>query len=208
MKKRFLVLAATVLIGAAACGGGDGEAGGKPAGHDMPGHDMGGMSAGTAAKGDHNDQDVMFAQMMIPHHRQAVQMSKVVAAGSGDAEVKRLAARIERAQAPEIQTMTGWLKQWGAGERPAAGGQMPGMDHGAGMPGMMSDAQMKKFSGLKGAALDERFLTMMIEHHEGAVTMAGDELSKGANGPAKTLAQAIVTTQRTEIATMRSMLKK
>lgn len=81
MKKRFLVLAATVLIGAAACGGGDGEAGGKPAGHDMPGHDMGGMSIGTAAKGDHNDQDVMFAQMMIPHHRQAVQMSKVVAAG-------------------------------------------------------------------------------------------------------------------------------
>lgn len=190
MRKQFLVIGAAVLLGAAACGDGDGKAGAKG--------DVG------AAPG-HNGQDVMFAQMMIPHHRQAVEMAKVVVSRSSGAEVKALAGRIEKAQAPEVATMTGWLRQWEA-PVPSGSGAIPGMNHAT--PGMMSAGDMAAFAKLKGAALDRRFLTMMIEHHEGAVTMAKDEQAKGAHGPAKDLAASIVSTQQDEIAETKVLLKR
>ncbi|GAA3945399.1 DUF305 domain-containing protein [Actinomadura viridis] len=213
MRKLILVAGAVALVGTAACGGGDeGTSGGS--GHASP--PAGAASSTPAAR--HNAQDVKFAQMMIPHHRQAVEMSKVVAARSGDPEVKRLAGQIERAQAPEISTMTGWLRQWGATVPPEDGGagegghggmDHGGMDHGGsggGMPGMMTGKQMADLGKATGAALDRMFLTMMIEHHEGAVVMAREEQSKGAHPDAKAMAAAIVRTQQTEIATMRGML--
>src|SRR5690606_18534168 len=76
--------------------------------------------------GAHNDQDVSFAQDMIPHHQQAIQMSRMAAGQASSAEVKDLAARIENAQDPEIETMSGWLDSWGE-DVPVS---MPGMDHG------------------------------------------------------------------------------
>lgn len=233
MKTKLMTITAAVLIGAAACGGGDGDSGAASGGKHATGHPTGSPASPGAAQGAHNAQDVTFARMMIPHHRQAVRMSKVVLAGSGDARVRRLAEQIEKAQAPEIQTMTGWLKQWGAEAPPENGGGMPGMDHGdgggmpgmdhgsgpsrgtgsgtgsgGGMPGMMSDKEMTAFGKLKGAELDRRFLTMMIAHHEGAVTMARQEQAKGAYGPAKSLADAIVRTQQAEITQMKAMLKQ
>ncbi|MWK34046.1 DUF305 domain-containing protein [Actinomadura sp. J1-007] len=222
-----MAITAAVLIGAAACGGGDGD-GAASGGEHGTGHPTGSPASPGAAQGAHNAQDVAFARMMIPHHRQAVRMSKVVLAGSGDARVRTLAGQIEKAQAPEIRTMTGWLKRWGAEAPPENGGDMPGMNHGGGdmpgmdhgsgpsqgtgsggdMPGMMSGKEMAAFGELKGAELDRGFLTMMIAHHEGAVTMARQEQAKGAYGPAKSLADAIVRTQQAEIAQMRTLLKK
>ncbi|WP_433498815.1 DUF305 domain-containing protein [Sphaerimonospora sp. CA-214678] len=178
---------------------------------DSAAHDMSSMSstppassapapATTAA--DHNDQDVMFAQMMIPHHRQAVDMAKMAAKQASSPQVKELAGQIEAAQDPEIQTMSGWLTSWGM--QVPSEDAMP-MDHG--MPGMMSEQDMKKLEGLSGAAFDKAFLEMMIKHHEGAVVMAKDEQSKGVYEPAKQLADSIISSQSAEITKMKQLLQ-
>jgi uncharacterized protein (DUF305 family) len=145
----------------------------------------------------------MFAQMMIPHHQQAVEMAKLAATRAKDAHVKELARRIQTAQDPEITTMTGWLATWG---KPT---QAPGMsmDMGNGsMSGMMSDAEMRQLEAETGTAFDKQFLTMMIAHHQGAISMAKEELAKGSVPDAKTLAQKIFTTQQAEIDTMNNLL--
>ncbi|MFF3910071.1 DUF305 domain-containing protein [Streptomyces sp. NPDC001848] len=204
-----VVTAALVLT---ACGGSDSSS--APSGHS--GHGMGSMSpagpsgSASATKGGHNAQDVTFAQEMIPHHRQAVTMAGLAPSRAASQDVKDLAARIEKAQAPEIATMSGWLKAWGAKVPDDSGSgmeSMPGMDHsGSSMPGMMSDGDMKKLQKLSGDAFDKAFLQMMIGHHEGAIAMARTEQAKGAYGPAQTMAKSIVTSQSAEITEMKKML--
>ncbi|MEO5877254.1 MAG: DUF305 domain-containing protein [Streptosporangiaceae bacterium] len=191
-----LVLAGTTAV--AGCGG-----------DDMKGMDHGSSasspSSPNAQSASHNDQDVMFAQQMIPHHRQAVEMARLASSRTENPEVKTLATQIEGAQDPEITAMTGWLKEWGAA-LPEDG--MPGMDHGgAGMPGMMTDADMMSLTKASGAGFDRMFLTMMIKHHEGAIAMAKEEQSKGSSAPAETLAGSIITGQTAEISTMRGLLR-
>ncbi|MFD5484844.1 DUF305 domain-containing protein [Streptomyces virginiae] len=155
----------------------------------------------------HNEADVAFAQGMIPHHRQAILMSDMVAAHGASPDVRALAEKIKKAQAPEIEIMTGWLKAWG--EKVPTGVGMDGMGHGddSGMPGMMDDQDMDRLGKARGNAFDTMFLTMMIDHHEGAIAMARTEKQQGAYGPAKALADDIITSQTAEIAQMRSMLK-
>ncbi|MEU0026159.1 DUF305 domain-containing protein [Streptomyces sp. NPDC006335] len=161
------------------------------------------VSAETSADA-HNAQDVAFAQGMIPHHQQAVEMAGLADGRASSAEVEDLAARIEKAQGPEISTMTGWLKAWG--ERvPEA---MPGMNHSAhsGMAGMMDSADMEKLTKASGEEFDSLFLTMMVEHHEGAVEMATTEKAKGEYRDAKAMSGDIVTTQNAEIGEMKKLL--
>ncbi|GLV92305.1 lipoprotein [Streptomyces lavendulae subsp. lavendulae] len=155
----------------------------------------------------HNEADVAFAQGMIPHHRQAILMSDMVAAHGASPDVKALAEKIKKAQAPEIETMTGWLKAWG--EKVPTGVGMDGMDHGdeSGMPGMMDDQDMDRLGKARGNVFDTMFLTMMIDHHEGDIAMANTEKQQGVYGPAKALADDIITSQTAEITQMRSMLK-
>ncbi|MFF5935197.1 DUF305 domain-containing protein [Streptomyces sp. NPDC012508] len=156
----------------------------------------------------HNQADVAFAQGMIPHHRQAILMSDMVAAHGASADVKALAEEIKKAQAPEIETMSGWLKAWG--EKVPTGVGMDGMGHGdddSGMPGMMDDQDLNRLGNARGSAFDTMFLTMMIEHHEGAIDMAKTEKLQGAYGPAKDLADDIITSQTAEITQMRQMLE-
>ncbi|GAB3795798.1 DUF305 domain-containing protein [Micromonospora zhanjiangensis] len=216
--------AAAVLVG---CGSSDDHsaAGG---GHGSPTATA--PSDGTSSA-VHNAADMMFAQMMIPHHQQAVAMAGLAATRAADPEVKQLAAQIKDAQAPEIVTMSGWLTAWGAPTptgTPTAmpGSAMPGMDHGGtampgmsqggssmpgmdhGMPGMMSDADMTRLAAASGRDFDRQFLTMMIAHHEGAITMARTEAAQGANGDAKALAGRISTTQQAEIDTMKTILAR
>ncbi|MFJ4206205.1 DUF305 domain-containing protein [Streptomyces sviceus] len=157
-----------------------------------------------ASAGTHNAQDVSFAQGMIPHHQQAVEMAGLAADRASSTEVKGLAARIEKAQGPEIETMTGWLKTWGK-QVPEA---MPGMDHSAhsGMAGMMDSADMEKLGKASGKDFDSMFLTMMVEHHEGAVEMATTEKAKGEDQAATAMAGDIVTTQNAEISEMKKLL--
>ncbi|MEW2131484.1 DUF305 domain-containing protein [Streptomyces sp. NPDC005435] len=182
------VLSTALLLGA--CGSDRGDTGAHPA------H---GPTATTAA---HNTQDVTFAQAMIPHHQQALEMARLAAGRAKSAQVKDLAARIEKAQDPEIRTMTGWLKSWGE--------QLPmaGMDHSAhtGMTGMMGADDMADLEKKKGAAFDSAFLSLMIRHHQGAVEMAGTEKAKGRYAPAKKLAGAVIDGQSAEIAEMRKLL--
>ncbi|MCM1966055.1 MULTISPECIES: DUF305 domain-containing protein [unclassified Streptomyces] len=152
----------------------------------------------------HNQADVTFAQGMIPHHRQAIVMSDMVESHGASNEVKELAEKIEKAQKPEIDTMTGWLKAWG--EKVPTGFDMGHGDDNSGMPGMMGDQDINRLGKAKGNAFDTMFLTMMIEHHEGAIDMAETEKEQGAYGPAKALADSIITSQTAEIAQMRTML--
>ncbi|MFB6842637.1 DUF305 domain-containing protein [Streptomyces sp. NPDC056361] len=160
-----------------------------------------GAAAETGAPGAFNDADVMFAQMMIPHHEQALEMAKLAAGRAEDPEVKELVAAVERAQDPEITKMKGWLKAWG---KPASAGH--GSGHG--MPGMMSERDMKDLAAAKGKAFDRRFAELMIAHHEGAVAMAEDERKNGGNTTAKALADDVVRTQSEEIGALRKILDR
>lgn len=158
-------------------------------------------SAAAPNAAPNNAADVAFVSGMIPHHEQAVEMSALVPQRSTNPEVIKLAADISAAQEPEIQTMKGFLAQWNAGE----GAGHEGHDMGA-MTGMVDDDSMAKLETLKGAEFDKLWLTSMIGHHEGAVTMANTEIADGANADAKALASHIVTVQQAEIAQMKKMV--
>lgn len=174
-----------------------------------------GLALVTACSGktkDHNAQDVSFAQDMIPHHQQAVEMSTIALTQAGSPKVKDLATRIKGAQDPEMQTMRGWLSSWDEPEAASSGGGMGGMDHGGGgggadsAMGMMTESQMSELRASKGKDFDRMFLTMMIEHHRGAVTMSQTELDEGEYEPAKQLSQTIIDAQQKEIAEMQGLL--
>ncbi|MEU7293025.1 DUF305 domain-containing protein [Streptomyces exfoliatus] len=157
-------------------------------------------SVAGAAAGAFNDADVMFAQMMIPHHEQALEMAELADGRAEDAEVKKLVAAIEQAQDPEIQKMKAWLKGWGKPESAGHGGH--------GMAGMMSEQDMKDLAAVKGKAFDRKFAELMIAHHEGAVEMAEVEQRNGRNATAKALADDVVRTQSTEITALRKVLDR
>lgn len=160
-------------------------------------------ATGTPASGPHNRQDVSFATDMIAHHAQAVTMADLALAKAADATVKELATSVKAAQAPEIATMSGWLTGW---QQPVPSASMPMNHTGRPMPGMMSEADMAALDRAKGTAFDQLWLSQMITHHKGAVTMAETELTGGQNPPAKALAQAIITSQRKEIVRMTHLL--
>jgi uncharacterized protein (DUF305 family) len=163
-----------------------------------------GTSAGAAT-------DIAFAQLMIPHHQQAVEMADMALSKASSSEVKGLAKQIKAAQDPEIAQMRAWLSAWGAPEQmpSASAGSMDhsGMDMG-GMTGagMMSAANMQKLQAATGAAFDRMWLQMMIAHHQGAITMANQVLDSSKNDQVKKLAQAIVSGQNDEISTMQKLL--
>jgi uncharacterized protein (DUF305 family) len=149
---------------------------------------------------EHNDADVMFAQMMIPHHEQAIEMADVVLAKPDvDPEIINLAEQVKAAQAPEIEELGQWLESWGA-ERTAEHSGHAGMD------GMMSQEDMQALSDAAGPEANRLFLEQMIAHHQGAVEMAQTEIESGQHTDAIARAQTIVDTQDAEIATMEDLL--
>ncbi|MFI1655973.1 DUF305 domain-containing protein [Streptomyces sp. NPDC020472] len=154
-----------------------------------------------SAPGRFNDADVMFAQMMIPHHEQALEMAELADGRAEDPEVKKLVAAIEGAQDPEIRKMRTWLKGWGKPESAGHGS-------GHGMAGMMSDQDMKDLAATKGRAFDRKFAELMIAHHDGAVAMAKDEQKNGANATARELADDVVRTQSAEVDQLRKILDR
>lgn len=170
--------------------------------------------ASSGASTGHNAADVTFATNMIPHHAQAIEMSDMALSQSQLPEVVDLATAIKKAQQPEIDTMTGWLKGWG--EPVPDPESVYGMDHGMsdddgmsgmeGMAGMMSAADMERLGSRTGRAFDRMWLTMMMEHHDGAIEMAKNEIADGASGAAISLAHEIETAQRAEIETMHKLL--
>ncbi|MGW7043648.1 DUF305 domain-containing protein [Streptomyces avermitilis] len=203
--------AAVLALTLAACGSGDSKDSSMPGMRHGSGSAAGSSSSPSSSpspSGRFNGADVTFAQQMIPHHQQAVEMAELADGRASDQDVKDLAAAIERAQDPEISTMRGWLKSWGRPGSSTASG-MPGMHHGAGgtdMAGMMSDAHMKELKAARGTAFDKMFAQMMIDHHEGAITMAEDEQKSGRSADAKKLAGTVITNQTAEITKMNRIL--
>jgi uncharacterized protein (DUF305 family) len=153
-----------------------------------------------------NSADVEFAQGMIPHHAQAIDMAELVPDRSEMAEVQSLAQDIEAAQQPEIDQMSGMLEEWDEDvPDPDAGGHA---DHGSadGMEGMMSDDDMAALGAATGAEFDRMWLNMMIEHHEGAISMSQSVLDDGVNPEVAELAEEIIEAQQAEIDQMRQLL--
>ncbi|MCW2650581.1 MAG: hypothetical protein QOE41_4556 [Mycobacterium sp.] len=147
----------------------------------------------------HNQADITFAQDMIPHHQQAIQMSNIILGKQGiDARVVQLANQIKAEQGPEIQQMQSWLSQWGQPTTSMA----PGMV----MPGMLADQDITTLQNAQGVDASKLFLTGMIQHHQGAINMAQDEIKSGQYPPAVALAHSIVTSQQQEITTMQGIL--
>jgi uncharacterized protein (DUF305 family) len=159
----------------------------------------GSMSSDEDASGPYSDDELMFAQMMIPHHSQAVELATLAESNTTTPAILDLAARIKGAQQPEIDAMTAWL---------AAAGAMEGGHgaHGMSMPGLVSDADMAALEQATGAEFDALFLTHMIQHHDGAITMANDVLATTANDDVAALGTAIVAGQTAEIAEMYALL--
>ena len=214
-------------------------------------------SASPSATEAHNQADVMFAQQMIPHHQQAIEMSDVILGKQGiDGRVVELANQIKAAQGPEIQQMQSWLSQWGQPTMPMTpamempgpsatpsqtpdphhtgtstplettsampapsgmpgmpsqtmmptGSMMPGMPGMDGVMGMMSPQDMAALQNAQGVEAAKLFLTQMIQHHQGAITMAQHEIDTGQYPPAIALAHSIVTSQQQEITNMQGLL--
>lgn len=190
-------------------------------------------SGSATVDATHNDTDVTFVQMMIPHHQGAIEMADLAPTRAGSAAVKDLAAKIKAAQGPEIEEMTAWLQAWGvttdssSSESATSSGDMGGMDHGGmggmgkegemsssampsmsmSMPGEMTEEQMSQLEASSGTDFDRMFLEMMVVHHQGAVEMAQTEIDGGANPEALELAQSIKSSQTEEIAQMRQLLQ-
>ena len=169
-----------------------------------------GAASGEPITAEHNDADVMFAQMMLPHHEQAVEMSEMLLAKDDvPAEVAEFAQRVIDAQGPEIERMNDMLTAWEA-EPLADAEDMDGMDHGsgAGMSGMMSEEDMSALEDAQGTGAAQLYLEQMTVHHEGAVEMAQEQIEQGQNPQAVELARQVVADQEAEIAEMEQMLQE
>ena len=174
---------------------------------------LGGCSDGAGGSPDSaasvvqtfNKADVKFAQTMIPHHEQAIEMSDMILAKSGvDREVTKLAQQVKDAQGPEMTTMTGFLTAWNQPLIPDHSAEAD--EHHWDAEGMLTPEEMQELTTADGRTGQQLFLEGMIEHHKGAVAMVQDEIDNGQNPDALRLAQAIKDRQTAEIETMESLL--
>ena len=177
-----LSLAATALFGLTACS--------TSTGMDHTGHPS------QSATADFSSADLMFAQMMIPHHEQAIEMSTLAETRTENADVLSLAQQIKSAQMPEISQMTTWLSDAGA---PLS------MGHDMGHDGMLSTDEMTALTNSSGVAFDKLFLAGMIAHHEGALDMA-KTVRNSKNAEVKALSDNIISSQTAEIEEMKKLL--
>jgi uncharacterized protein (DUF305 family) len=158
--------------------------------------------------------DVEFMQGMIMHHSQAVEMTALIASQTENKDIRSLGAKISSSQSDEIRFMQRWLAARGEATSKAMPG-MPDMDASgkpmALMPGMLTAEQMEALRKAKGAEFDRLFLTGMIQHHGGALTMVKDLFDTAGAGQDADLfnfATDADNTQRAEIKIMQSMLEK
>lgn len=174
-----------------------------------------GDSAALEVSEEHNEADVAFAEGMIPHHQQAVEMSQMLLEKEGvDPQVRDLAERVVAAQGPEIERMNAMLEAWG--QQPVMS-ESGGMDHGSmgggsnsedGMGAMMSEEDMAELEAAEGVEAAELYLTQMIEHHRGAIEMAREEVNNGSHPRALELAQDVVEDQEAEIQEIEGLLER
>ena len=196
MKLRSLALFAVVgLFGFTACGSDTAVSPAAPA--------IQPPSPATATGAAFNDADVTFAQGMIPHHAQAIEMADIALDSKVGAsqKVRDLATRIKGGQDPEIQLMTGWLTAWG---QPMQANTGTGHDMSS-MDGMMSAAEMDTLGTMTAADFDRMWMEMMIRHHEGAIAMAQTVKAAGSNSDVLGLADRVIAAQQAEITEMQTL---
>ncbi|MFI6937932.1 DUF305 domain-containing protein [Streptomyces sp. NPDC050418] len=203
-----VALAGALLLGACDSGDGDDKSkSGAQSGPSViapgkPGEKAEKISPEEAKKrGDDdtpNAADFTYAQMMIVHHQQALEMTELAPDRAKSTSLKGLADRIKAAQGPEIKAMESWIKNNGGPRK------TEGHDHHT-MPGMATEGQMKNLKAAKGAAFDELFLKLMITHHDGAITMAEELLGGGNNILLEEMATDVMAQQAGEVKRMREM---
>jgi uncharacterized protein (DUF305 family) len=199
-KKTGVLLGVIVLLGAALIsvginrdGDGDGFMG-------MGHHTNNGMGMyNNSNKATFSGADIMFLQMMIPHHQQAVDISNLALKTSKDSELLALAKTIRDAQSAEIIQMKMWLKEAGAGTD--MGHSMDGMG------GMLDDAELSALSAATGKNFDILWLKGMIGHHDGAIHMT-TMINDARNTEIKTFGENVVKDQSAQIKQMEAMLKR
>jgi uncharacterized protein (DUF305 family) len=197
IRRLAVASAALALAGAlAACGSDD-----SPAADTAPAAET---TSPTASDVVLNAADVEFAQGMIAHHEQAIEMSEIALDPNvgASAEVVDLATRIQAAQDPEVELMTGWLEAAGA---PLTMDMSDGHDMSS-MDGMMSADEMDALAAATGTEFDRMWLEMMIAHHEGAISQSETVKASGSNADVLALADEIIVAQQAEIAEMQALL--
>jgi uncharacterized protein (DUF305 family) len=146
----------------------------------------------------YNSLDAWFVQMMIPHHRQALELAALAPSRAGDPRIRAIAARITVAQGPEIEVLRTWLRQRGLTQ------SGPDHDHGP-ASGMHPPETIRALAATSGAAFDRSFVDLMSTHHRGAIQMCTRVLTGGADDGIQRLATNIAADQQIEIARMREI---
>jgi uncharacterized protein (DUF305 family) len=156
---------------------------------------LSGCATSSPSNSKYSAEDIAFAEMMIPHHEQAIEMSEIAQLNTTNPDVLLLAQQIKDAQSPEIELMKSWD---GVKASTHAGHQMDGM---------LSDAEIAALRTAQGAEFDRLFLQGMIKHHEGAITMA-QAVVNSVNKEVADLAASIINAQELEISKMKELLLK
>lgn len=149
--------------------------------------------------------DVQFMQGMIAHHAQAIHMSRMASRHRADPAVQRLATKIDQSQVAEIRIMQEWLARNGQFVPDTASWRTMHM------PGMLTGAQLEQLEAATGGAFDRAYLTLMIQHHEGALQMVSDLLATAGAAQdvdISVFANDVVTVQTAEIGAMRRILSQ
>jgi uncharacterized protein (DUF305 family) len=156
---------------------------------------LAGCATTTQSNSQYSSDDISFAEMMIPHHEQAIEMSEIALLNTTNPDVLQLAQEIKDAQSPEIDLM----KSWDGVKASTHAGHM--------MDGMLSESELSELREAKGKAFDVLFLNGMIKHHEGAIAMA-EEVVDSANKAVADLSASIIAAQKLEIEKMNELLRK
>ena len=183
----------------------------QPGAPGMPGRAVSDDILNADPRPPHTPADVAFMQGMIHHHAQALEMTALIEGRTDDHNLRLLAKRIDISQKDEIRLMQAWLK---VRDEDAPAPHAPGMDHMGHdptmhMPGMLSADQMAELEASEGDAFYRLFLTYMIMHHEGALTMVEELFSHDGAGQETEIfafATDVDADQRMEIDRMRGML--
>ena len=156
---------------------------------------LSGCATYSPSNSEFSSDDIAFAEQMIPHHEQAIEMSEIALLNTTNPDVLQLAQEIKDAQSPEIELMMSWT------------GVKASTHAGHLMDGMLSDSEISDLRGTRGKEFDVRFLQGMIKHHEGAIEMAR-KVTTSTNKDVANLSAAIIKAQELEITKMNELLSR
>jgi uncharacterized protein (DUF305 family) len=194
LRSSAAVLGIAAVLASAGCSGTTAEA------RQQPGADSSTAPAAENAAA-FNDTDVMFAQMVVPHHTQGVEIAELAVARSTDEQIKTLAAAIAATQKDEASRAAGWLRDW---KKPAKAAHTEHEGHGGDR--LTPAAQITKLKAAKGAEFDKQFLNTLVAHQDDAIQIARLESAKGENPQAKALAKSMEQSRAEQITMMLQML--